>query len=54
MRDEHMYRVSDIGGVILKFLRSVVFYWRRYHEDITPRRQRVQTLSDHTKEVVEL
>lgn len=49
MTVEHMSRVSDIGGVLLQYLRCAMFFWHRYHEDVQPRQARVQTLCDQTK-----
>lgn len=46
-----MSRVSDIGGVLLQYLRCAMFFWHRYHEDVQPRQARVQALSDQTKQV---
>lgn len=50
MTVEHMSRVSDIGGVLLQYLRCAMFFWHRYHEDVQPRQARVQALSDQTKQ----
>lgn len=50
MTVEHMSRVSDIGGVLLQYLRCAMFFWHRYHEDVQPRQARVQMLSDQTKQ----
>ncbi|KAK4315961.1 hypothetical protein Pmani_012837 [Petrolisthes manimaculis] len=49
MSSEHMARVSDIGGILLQYLRSALFFWQRYHEDIQPRQARVLTLADQKK-----
>ncbi|XP_069945849.1 dynein axonemal heavy chain 10-like isoform X2 [Cherax quadricarinatus] len=51
MTSEHMSRVSDIGGVLLQYLRTVIFFWHRYHEDVQPRQARVQALTDQKKEL---
>ncbi|XP_050721570.1 uncharacterized protein LOC127001253 isoform X3 [Eriocheir sinensis] len=51
MTVEHMSRVSDIGGVLLQYLRCAMFFWHRYHEDVQPRQARVQTLCDQTKQL---
>ncbi|KAK3856108.1 hypothetical protein Pcinc_037531 [Petrolisthes cinctipes] len=49
MSSEHMARVSDIGGILLQYLRSALFFWQRYHEDIQPRQARVLALADQKK-----
>ncbi|MPC56704.1 hypothetical protein E2C01_050669 [Portunus trituberculatus] len=50
MTVEHMSRVSDIGGVLLQYLRCAMFFWHRYHEDVQPRQARVQAISDQAKQ----
>ncbi|XP_045101948.1 dynein-1-alpha heavy chain, flagellar inner arm I1 complex-like isoform X2 [Portunus trituberculatus] len=51
MTVEHMSRVSDIGGVLLQYLRCAMFFWHRYHEDVQPRQARVQAISDQAKQL---
>ncbi|XP_071539245.1 uncharacterized protein [Panulirus ornatus] len=51
MTSDHMSRVSDIGGVLLQYLRVAVYFWYRYHEDVQPRQARVHTLRDHKKQL---
>nr|XP_045619033.1 uncharacterized protein LOC123770899 [Procambarus clarkii] len=51
MTSEHMARISDIGGVLLQYLRSAIFFWHRYHEDVQPRQARVQALADQKKQL---
>ncbi|KAK7015540.1 hypothetical protein SK128_021634, partial [Halocaridina rubra] len=51
MTNEHMARVSDIGGVFLTYMRSLIFYWHRHHEDIQPRQARVEALKDNSKQL---
>ncbi|CAL4064078.1 unnamed protein product, partial [Meganyctiphanes norvegica] len=51
MSVEHMARVSDIASVILQFLRTALFFWHRYYEDVQPRQARVQTLRNNTKDL---
>ncbi|XP_063870908.1 dynein axonemal heavy chain 10-like isoform X4 [Scylla paramamosain] len=51
MTVEHMSRVSDIGGVLLQYLRCVMFFWHRYHEDVQPRQARVQAINDQAKQL---
>ncbi|XP_042865358.1 uncharacterized protein LOC122248966 [Penaeus japonicus] len=46
MTPEHLSRVSDIGGILLQYLRTAIFFWHRYHEDVQPRQERVQELKD--------
>ena len=48
-----MARMSDIGCVLLRYLKTAVFLWRRYHEDVQPRQERVHVLSKATKNVIE-
>ena len=51
MSVEHMSRVSDIGGTLLQYLKEVVAYWRRHHEDLQPRYARVTVLEGDTQNV---
>ncbi|XP_068224168.1 LOW QUALITY PROTEIN: dynein axonemal heavy chain 10-like [Palaemon carinicauda] len=51
MSNDHMARVSDIGGVLLTYMRTLIFYWHRHHEDIQPRQARVEALKDNSKQL---
>ncbi|XP_042227080.1 uncharacterized protein LOC121869635 [Homarus americanus] len=51
MTSDHLSRVSDIGGLLLHFLRTVIFFWHRHHEDVQPRLARVQVLTDQKKQL---
>ncbi|XP_064083938.1 uncharacterized protein LOC135199712 [Macrobrachium nipponense] len=51
MTNDHMARVSDIGGVLLTYMRTLIFYWHRHHEDIQPRQARVEALKDSSKQL---
>lgn len=51
MTPEHLSRVSDIGGILLQYLRTAIFFWHRYHEDVQPRQERVQELKDQCTQV---
>ncbi|KAF2358450.1 hypothetical protein FHG87_010796 [Trinorchestia longiramus] len=51
MTVDHMYRVSDIGGTLLSFLQHSVRFWKRHHEDLRPRYERVQTLKEATTQL---